>query len=66
MNVMLQRKLIYTGATRARKALIILGETGAFRKGIEILEKHPRETTLTQRLTMQNDSFPLFEEDSNP
>ena len=63
MNVMLQRKLIYTGATRARKALIILGETGAFRKGIEILEKHPRETTLTQRLIRQEDSFLLSEEE---
>ena len=57
MNVMLQRKLIYTGVTRARKALIILGETGAFRKGIEILERYPRETTLTQRLLKEKTLF---------
>ena len=47
---MLQRKLIYTGVTRARKALIILGELEAFKRGIQVLELHPRETTLTQKL----------------
>lgn len=52
MSVMLQRKLIYTGVTRASKAIIILGELGAFRKGCEILEKAPRETTLKDRLRM--------------
>ena len=50
MNIMLQRKLIYTGVTRARKALIILGELDAFRKGIEVIERAPRLTTLTSRL----------------
>ena len=51
MNIMLQRKLIYTGVTRARKAILLLGELGAFRKGIAIIERHPRETTLCRRLT---------------
>ena len=50
MNIMLQRKLIYTGVTRARRAIILLGELGAFRKGISIIERHPRETTLKQRI----------------
>ena len=52
MSIMLQRKLIYTGVTRASKAIIILGELGAFRKGCEILERSPRETTLKDRLRM--------------
>jgi exodeoxyribonuclease V alpha subunit len=57
MGRMLQRRLIYTGVTRARKALILLGELGALRRGIETLEFHPRQTSLTQRLT-QYDSSP--------
>ena len=47
---MLQRKLIYTGVTRARKAPIILGDLEAFKPGIQVLALHPRETTLTQKL----------------
>ena len=57
MNIMLQRKLLYTGITRARKALVILGETSAFRKGIGILDRHPRETTLAKRLTERKELF---------
>ena len=66
MSVMLQRKLIYTGVTRARRSIILLGELGAFRKGIAILERHPRETTLKKRIleyrTMK-DPFDLEEEE---
>ncbi|NCB34142.1 MAG: ATP-dependent RecD-like DNA helicase, partial [Erysipelotrichia bacterium] len=47
---MLQRKLIYTGITRARQSLVLLGEMEAFRRGIETLEHHCRNTTLTKRL----------------
>ncbi len=47
---MLQRKLIYTGVTRARQSLILLGEKDAFNRGIETLERHSRSTTLTRRL----------------
>lgn len=50
MSIMLQRKLIYTGVTRARRAIVLLGELGAFRKGIAIIERHPRETTLKNRI----------------
>jgi exodeoxyribonuclease V alpha subunit len=49
-TIMLQRKLIYTGITRARQSLILLGEITAFQKGIETLERHPRNTTLKKRL----------------
>lgn len=52
MSIMLQRRLIYTGVTRARKAIIVLGELGAFKKGCEVLETSPRETTLKDRLLM--------------
>lgn len=47
--VLLTRKLIYTGATRAKKALVLLGEKDAFLKGIDTLERRPRETTLAMR-----------------
>lgn len=50
MSIMLQRKLIYTGITRASKALVLLGELDAMRKGVEIIERHPRETTLVKRI----------------
>ena len=52
MGYMLQRRLIYTAVTRARKAIIVLGELGAFRKGCEILDRVPRETTLKDRIRM--------------
>ncbi|MDO5110517.1 MAG: ATP-binding domain-containing protein, partial [Erysipelotrichaceae bacterium] len=52
MSIMLQRRLIYTGVTRARKAIIVLGELGAFRRGCQILETSPRETTLKDRIRM--------------
>lgn len=56
-SYMLQRKLIYTAITRASKALVLLGEKGAMLKGVEILEQHPRQTTLKKR---------LFEEEKDP
>ncbi|MBR2761443.1 MAG: ATP-dependent RecD-like DNA helicase [Solobacterium sp.] len=49
---MLQRKLIYTGITRARQALVLLGEYSAFEKGIETLETRERKTGLTERLRL--------------
>lgn len=49
-RIMLQRKLLYTGVTRARNSLILMGEKDAFQRGIETLDKHIRQTTLTMRL----------------
>ena len=49
--IMLQRKLIYTGVTRARQSLVLIGEKYAFEKGIETTERHIRRTSLKERLT---------------
>lgn len=51
-RIMLQRKLIYTAVTRAKKSLILLGEEGAFYQGIEKEEYHVRNTTLKTRLAV--------------
>lgn len=56
---MLQRKLVYTAVTRAKKALVMLGDPNAFQRGIETIDLHPRETALVDRLKktcMQDDS----------
>ncbi len=47
---MLQRRLIYTGITRAKKSLILIGEKEAIQKGVDQVELHQRKTTLQQRL----------------
>ena len=49
-SIMLQRNLIYTGVTRARQSLVLLGEAGAFLKGVETLERHRRNTTLREKI----------------
>ena len=49
-SIMLQRNLIYTGVTRARQSLVLLGEAGAFLKGVETLERHRRNTTLKEKI----------------
>ena len=47
---MLQRKLIYTGITRARQSLILLGSKKAFTDGIDTLDKHNRLSSLSEKL----------------
>lgn len=47
---MLYNKLIYTGITRAKKSLIILGEINAFNKSINNNHSEMRKTTLMTRL----------------
>ena len=54
-SIMLQRKLLYTGVTRARQSLILLGDSEAFEKGICTGETHPRRTTLQKRLIRQRE-----------
>lgn len=49
-GIMLQRRLIYTGITRARKSLVLLGEKQAFLRGIASADHHLRSTTLCQRI----------------
>ena len=53
--IMLQRNLIYTGVTRARQSLVMIGEADAFRKGIETKERHHRQTGLKERLSIEED-----------
>jgi exodeoxyribonuclease V alpha subunit len=48
-KTMLQRKLLYTAATRAKKQLIFVGDPGAFQYAITT-QVDPRKTTLQQRL----------------
>ncbi len=47
---MLQRKLIYTGCSRARQSLVLLGDREAFMHGIETEERHVRKTTLVEHI----------------
>lgn len=47
---MLSKRLIYTGITRAKKSLVLLGEKDVFMKAVRMNEKTSRLTTLTQRI----------------
>ncbi|MFI3329543.1 MAG: ATP-dependent RecD-like DNA helicase [bacterium] len=48
-NIMLKRKLLYTGVTRAKEKLILIGDYDAFIKGINKIEDK-RYSTLCYRL----------------
>ena len=47
---MLYKNLIYTGITRARKKLILVGEAAAFKECVSTEELHKRDTTLKEKL----------------
>jgi len=49
-NRMLYRKLIYTGITRAKKKLVIIGETDSFIRGINNNNEVIRKTNLASKL----------------
>lgn len=49
-SIMMQRRLIYTAVTRAKKSLILLGDRKVFFDAIAVKEKHLRQTTLCLRL----------------
>lgn len=53
---MLRRNLLYTGLTRAKNFLIMLGEPDVFREGIARTDDLSRRTTLTQRITGEHPS----------
>ena len=55
-SFMLQRKLIYTGCSRASQSLILLGDREAFMQGIRAEERHIRRTTLTERIVRESDA----------
>ncbi len=48
--VMLRRKLIYTGISRAKQKLAIVGSLASFEKGIQRVEQNVRKTSLQQRI----------------
>lgn len=47
---MLRRKLLYTGVTRAKQQLLLIGEFDALAKGVKHLERAVRKTTLQLRI----------------
>ena len=56
-HVMLQKKLIYTAITRAKRSLIVIGEYLAFDKGVKN-EGEERQTTLRLRFDLQKEQVP--------
>ena len=55
-SFMLQRKLIYTGCSRASQSLILLGDREAFMQGIQAGDRHVRRTTLAERIVRESDA----------
>ncbi len=49
-SLMLEKKLIYTAVTRAKKSVIILGDKNIFLNGIEIENKHIRNSILSDEI----------------
>ena len=47
---MLERRLIYTGITRAKKSLVLLGEQRVLAQALKKVNVAPRETTLKERI----------------
>ena len=47
---MLQKRLVYTGITRARKSLILVGEKEALIHAIQTGDRYLRKTTLGKRI----------------
>ena len=56
-NRMLYRKLIYTGVTRAKKKLIIIGETEAFINAVNNDNELIRNTALKEKLVIMNNNL---------
>ena len=56
---MLQRRLIYTGITRAKKSLVLLGSEEMLEKGIQRMEYHERKTGLLKRIKEYNEGIPF-------
>jgi len=47
---MLRRKLIYTGITRTKKYLFLLGNVNSLKRGVELKDTVIKNFTLRQRL----------------
>ena len=48
--IMLQRNLLYTGVTRAKKAFVLVGESRAIAYAVKNNESRKRNTLLCERL----------------
>ena len=59
---MLQRKLLYTGCTRARQCLILIGNREAFMDGVAVEERHVRRTMLAVRIQREFDGTITFDD----
>lgn len=49
-SYMLQRRLIYTGITRAKRSLVLLGSEEYLQKGVSRLDTQDRKTSLLKRI----------------
>lgn len=52
-HYMLQKRLLYTGVTRAKKSLVLLGDKQVFKEAIQVHDRHTRKSTLTQRILLK-------------
>lgn len=59
---MLYRRLIYTGITRAKKSLIIVGEASAFEKSLSKAENFTRQTNFKNILIEKSGNTVVMEE----
>ena len=58
--VMLQRNLVYTGITRAKKGLVIVGTRNAMAHAVRNVTVRKRNTLLKQRLIRERESAALY------
>ena len=49
-RIMLKRKLIYTGVSRAKKRLSLIGDLLTFERGLKRVEQNVRKTSLKERM----------------
>ncbi len=49
-KIMLRKRLIYTGISRAKDSLILLGDINALRKGVHRVEQSKRKTSLQEKI----------------
>lgn len=47
---MLQKRLLYTGVTRARQSLVLLGSRDVFEHALQVEDRHVRKSTLCEKI----------------
>ena len=47
---MLQKRLIYTGVTRAKRSLVLLGDKEVFLHALRVEDRHVRRSTLQEKI----------------